>query len=84
MGAAFWRITATGLNITAMLTVGTAQALTDLSVPGKVWVLWTIAAVAWLAYSAHLTDKENERRRIATEKMISDLVERARQRGATQ
>lgn len=82
MGASFWRVTASGLNITAMLTVGTAQALTSLSVPGKVWVIWTIAAVSWFAYSAHLTGQENERRAAATEKMIADLVERARKNGA--
>lgn len=82
LGAPIWRAIISGLNMTTMLAVGITEALTSLSVPGRVWVIWTIATVAFLAYSAHLTGQENERRAAATEKMIADLVERARKNGA--
>lgn len=84
MGAAFWRVTLTGLNATAMLAVATAEALTSLDVPGKVWALWTIALVAWMAYCAHQATKEGEARAAAADKMIAAMVERARKNGASQ
>jgi len=82
LGAPLWRVILTGLNVTAMLTVATVEALTDLDIPAGIWVLWVGAAVAWLAYSAHLTAKDNARRAAIADKMIADLVERARRNGA--
>lgn len=82
MGAGFWRVVISGLNITAMLVVGIMEVVTDLDVPGKVWVLWTLAAVAWFVYSTHLGNLEHDRRTAATDKLIADMVERARRNGA--
>ena len=82
LGAATWRAIISGLNATLAVTAAVLEAITDLDVPSWVWVLWMIASVAFLVYSTHLTAKDNARRAAAADRMIADLMERARKNGA--